>query len=31
MALDTTLDYTLDSAKKKSERVVKKNLRATPK
>ena len=31
MALDTTFDYTLDSAKKKSERVVKKNLRATPK
>jgi hypothetical protein len=31
MALDTTLDYTLDSAKKKSERVVKKNLRAAPK
>jgi len=31
MALDATLDYTLDSAKKKSERVVKKNLRATPK
>lgn len=28
MALDATLDYTLDSAKKKSERVVKKNLRA---
>jgi hypothetical protein len=27
MALDATLDYTLDSAKKKSERVVKKNLR----
>jgi len=31
MALDATLDYTLDSAKKKSERVVKKNLRAIPK
>jgi hypothetical protein len=31
MALDVTLDYTLDSAKKKSERVVKKNLRSTPK
>jgi hypothetical protein len=30
MALDATLDYTLDSAKKKSERVVKKNLRAMP-
>jgi hypothetical protein len=29
MSLDATLDYTLDSAKKKSERVVKKNLRAT--
>jgi hypothetical protein len=28
MTLDATLDYTLDSAKKKSERVVKKNLRA---
>jgi hypothetical protein len=28
MALDATLDYTIDSAKKKSERVVKKNLRA---
>ena len=27
MALDATLDYTIDSAKKKSERVVKKNLR----
>jgi len=31
MALDVTLDYTLDSAKKKSERVVKKNLRSVPK
>ncbi len=30
MALDAALDYTLDSAKKKSERVLKKNLRATP-
>jgi len=29
MTLDATLDYTLDSAKKKSERVLKKNLRAT--
>ena len=29
MALDATLDYTLDSAKKKSERVMKKNLRFT--
>ena len=29
MALDASLDYTIDSAKKKSERVVKKNLRAT--
>ncbi len=28
MSLDAMLDYTLDSAKKKSERVVKKNLRA---
>ena len=28
MSLDATLDYTLDSAKKKSERVVKKNLRS---
>jgi hypothetical protein len=28
LTLDATLDYTLDSAKKKSERVVKKNLRA---
>jgi hypothetical protein len=27
MTLDATLDYTVDSAKKKSERVVKKNLR----
>ncbi|MDL2718355.1 MAG: hypothetical protein PT977_11410 [Acidobacteriota bacterium] len=31
MTLDATLDYTLDSAKKKSERVVKKNLRSVPK
>jgi hypothetical protein len=31
MALDAGLDYTLDSAKKKSERVIKKNLRAVPK
>ncbi|MEO8585395.1 MAG: hypothetical protein ABI584_04495 [Acidobacteriota bacterium] len=31
MVLDATLDYTLDSAKKKSERVIKKNLRAVPK
>ncbi|MGZ5428921.1 MAG: hypothetical protein ACXWFS_07925 [Thermoanaerobaculia bacterium] len=31
MALDASLDYTLDSAKKKGERVVKKNLRAVPK
>ena len=31
MTLDATLDYTLDSAKKKSERVIKKNLRANPK
>jgi hypothetical protein len=31
MSLDATLDYTLASAKKKSERVVKKNLRAVPK
>jgi hypothetical protein len=30
MTLDTTLDYTIDSAKKKGERSVKKNLRATP-
>ena len=30
MTLDATLDYTLDSAKKKGERVVKKNLRSTP-
>jgi hypothetical protein len=28
MTLDATLDYTLDSAKKKSERIVKKNVRA---
>lgn len=31
LALDATLDYTLDSAKKKTERVVKKNLRGSPK
>ena len=31
MSLDATLDYTLASAKKKSERVVKKNLRGSPK
>jgi len=30
MTLEATLDYTVDSAKKKSERVVKKNLRARP-
>lgn len=30
MTLDATLDYTIDSAKKKGERSVKKNLRATP-
>ena len=30
MTLDTTLDYTIDSAKKKGERSVKKNLRALP-
>ncbi len=30
MTLDATLDYTIDSAKKKSERSVKKNLRSTP-
>jgi hypothetical protein len=30
LALDATLDYTLASAKKKSERVVKKNLRGSP-
>ncbi len=29
LALDATLEYTIDSAKKKSERVVKKNLRGT--
>ena len=29
MTLDASLDYTIDSAKKKSERVLKKNLRAT--
>ena len=31
MVLDSTIDYTLDSAKKKSERILKKNLRAIPK
>ncbi|MBK9061616.1 MAG: hypothetical protein IPL89_00180 [Acidobacteria bacterium] len=30
MTLDATLDYTIDSAKKKGERAVKKNLRALP-
>ena len=30
MTLDATLDYTIDSAKKKAERSVKKNLRSTP-
>ncbi len=30
MTLDATLDYTIDSAKKKGERSLKKNLRATP-
>jgi hypothetical protein len=30
MTLDATLDYTIDSAKKKGERPVKKNLRAVP-
>ena len=30
MTLDATLDYTIDSAKKKGERSIKKNLRATP-
>jgi hypothetical protein len=30
MTLDATLDYTIDSAKKKGERSVKKNLRAVP-
>jgi hypothetical protein len=30
MTLDATLDYTIDSAKKKGERTVKKNLRANP-
>ncbi len=30
MSLDATLDYTIDSAKKKGERSVKKNLRALP-
>lgn len=30
MTLDATLDYTIDSAKKKGERSVKKNLRSTP-
>ena len=30
MTLDATLDYTIDSAKKKGERSIKKNLRSTP-
>lgn len=30
MTLEATLDYTIDSAKKKGERSIKKNLRATP-
>jgi hypothetical protein len=30
MTLDATLDYTIDSAKKKAERVLKKNLRGGP-
>jgi hypothetical protein len=30
MTLDATLDYTIDSAKKKAERSLKKNLRAIP-
>ena len=30
MTLDATLDYTIDTAKKKGERSVKKNLRAVP-
>lgn len=30
MTLDATLDYTIDSAKKKGERSVRKNLRALP-
>jgi len=30
MSLDATLDYTVDSAKKKGEKSVRKNLRATP-
>ncbi len=30
MTLDATLDYTIDSAKKKGERSLKKNLRAVP-
>jgi hypothetical protein len=30
MTLDATLDYTIDSAKKKGERSLKKNLRSTP-
>jgi hypothetical protein len=30
MTLDATLDYTIDSAKKKGERSLKKNLRASP-
>jgi hypothetical protein len=29
MTLDATLDYTIDSAKKKGERTIKKNIRAT--
>jgi hypothetical protein len=30
MTLDLTMDYTISSAKKKAERVLKKNLRASP-
>ena len=30
MSLDATLDYTIDSAKKKGEKSARKNLRATP-
>ena len=30
MSLDATLDYTIDTAKKKGEKSVRKNLRATP-
>ena len=30
MSLDATLDYTIDTAKKKGEKSLKKNLRATP-